>query len=146
MSYIIFEHKSGSIAITTLVHADVDINDVVQKFRSAYDEGEYPKFMVHAELPSLPANRQFRDAWEKHNGKIVINKEKAKSIHMERIREARDKQLGELDKQQLRHLSDINKLNEIEKQKQELRDIPQNYTEFDVENPSWPAILTKEEV
>lgn len=137
--YIIYEGKDGSVAISTLVNDNVDIVDVVEKFRAAHP-GIYTKFNVHKTI-DVPDSRQFRDAWKIAGGKIVVDNKKAKQIHLDRIRELRNKKLEELDKEAIKNITDENKLQEIEQKKQILRDIPQNYTAFDVDSPHMPSEL-----
>lgn len=95
-------------------------------------------------VSSLPENRMFRDAWCKcsKNEKVVINEDKAKELHMERIRAVRNKKLEDLDKESIRYLANADKLKEVEEEKQKLRDIPQNFEvdKFDLKDPTkgWP--------
>lgn len=64
----------------------------------------------------------FRAAWEKGTSDkpIKINMDKARNIHMRRIRDARDKELARLDIEQL-------KGNDVAAQKQILRDLPDTF-------------------
>lgn len=65
----------------------------------------------------LPQDRYFRGAWG-HDLKVDISK--AREIHMNKIRAARDLELAKLDIETLRG-------NDVQAQKQVLRDIPQNF-------------------
>ena len=66
----------------------------------------------------LPMTREFREAWRDINNSIQIDMIKARELHMDRIRKARNIRLKELDIEQL-------KGNDVQLQKQVLRDIPQ---------------------
>lgn len=134
MQYIL-KGKDGSVAIMTLVEG-ADIKDAVSKFKESHPDGNYNEYLQYD--GKLPSSREFRDAWT-HNGKeIVIDKVKASSIHIGRIRHSRNAALDKLDKDHLRHLSDPVKSKEIENKKQELRDLPANVRGLD-----WPDILEK---
>lgn len=136
--YIIYEGIDGSVAISVLSEEGKEcIDKVVQQFRGAHPDGFYPKFSV-VEKIDAPESRQFRNAWKKEGNRIVVDIGKAKEIHLNRIREERNKRLEALDREQLKVMIDAEKLKEIEKQKQVLRDIPQNYTEFNINSPEWP--------
>lgn len=134
MQYIL-KGKDGSVAIMTLVEG-ADIVDAFSKFKDSHPDGNYNEY---AEFNGkLPLSREFRDAWT-HNGKgVVIDQAKASSIHLGRVRHSRNKALDLLDKEHLRHLSNPDKVKEIEKKKQELRDLPANVKGLD-----WPDQLEK---
>lgn len=123
----------------TLASGDVDIADTVRKFRESHPDGFYPEFQVIDKPISIPRSRQFRDAWKlTGTGKIEVDKAKAEVIHMQRIREFRNKKLEDLDKESLRYITDKVELDRIEQQKQKLRDIPQSMSKFNLTNPEWP--------
>lgn len=80
---------------------------------------------------TLPTDRVFRNAWEEGVGGVAINRIKAETIHMNRLRYLRKQQLLLLDKEYL--MADENN-NPAEKQaitlkKNQLRDMP---TTFDL--------------
>lgn len=136
--YIIYEGKDGSVAISVLAeHVKMeDIEEIVEKFREVHPEGMYPRYSVVDKI-NAPQDRQFRDAWVKRGNKIVVDEHKALKIHLERVREARNKKLEELDKEQLQYLSDTWKIQEIETKKQALRDLPVSINTLD-----WPEALS----
>lgn len=106
-----------------------DKTDAITKFME-----QHPEFIDYYEGDYiLPADRKFRDAWELKDNKVVVNDNKAMNIHMERVREARNKKLADLDMEQLKHLTDNWKIQEIEQKKQLLRDLPASITTLD-----WP--------
>jgi len=64
-------------------------------------------------------DRYFRNACDIVEGKLTIDMPKARIIHEEKIRQARDKKLAELDIETL-------KGNDVQAEKQILRDLPAN--------------------
>src|SRR3546814_18096248 len=50
----------------------------------------------------VPQDRAFRNSWAKNGRAIVYDMEKARTIHMARIRAAREKELTRLDIEQLK--------------------------------------------
>lgn len=114
---IIFKSKTGEIAIMTVVS---DKDSAVLNFLE-----QHPEFVDWYEGNfELPTDRKFRDAWTLSNNKIVIDDKKSRQIHMEHVRKARNEKLAELDMEQLKHLTDNWKIQEIEQKKQLLRDLP----------------------
>ena len=100
---------------------------------------------------SLPADRTFRDAWKKGNGKVVVDMPKARQIHMSRIRAARDKELARLDVEWLKKSAQRKsaEADAIELQKQALRDIPNTFDLSVASNPEelkklWPKDIPRE--
>jgi hypothetical protein len=73
----------------------------------------------------LPQDRRFRDAWVLDQGVVKEDLDKAKVIHMDRIRIYRDKKLAELDAEQSKRISMDQDWSDIKTEKQRLRDIPQ---------------------
>ena len=89
---------------------------------------------------AIPVDRTFRNAWTKCpiNG-VKIDMDKARVIHMDRIRAARDERLTELDKR--KYGSDH------DDERQRLRDIPQTFNLSKANTPEelkalWPTELT----
>lgn len=125
---IILKTKTGEIAVMNVVDG-ADKTDAILKFME-----QHPEFIDYYEGDfELPADRTFRDAWEIKNNKILVNDKKAMVIHMERVREVRNKKLADLDMEQLKYLTDNWKIQEIEQKKQLLRDLPASITSLD-----WP--------
>lgn len=131
---IVIRGRDGSVAIMTLAEG-ADKEDALKKFKDQHP-GMYDD---HFEVDAVPLDREFRDAWTCNGKSIVVDKAKASTIHLDRVRNARNKALDALDKEQLRHLSDAEKLKELESKKQILRDLPAN-----VKGLEWPNILDKE--
>lgn len=72
---------------------------------------------------SIPADRYFRNAWDLKSGKITTDITKAKEIKKEIIRQERKPLLEALDIEVMKNIKDPVKIDEIESQKQKLRDI-----------------------
>jgi hypothetical protein len=77
----------------------------------------------------LPKDLYFRDAWELVGGKVLVNMPRARSIHLDRIREARDAALLGLDVKFLRAVEshDTVAQDELRTLRIELRDIPETF-------------------
>lgn len=102
-----------------------------------------------ATVDVLPKDREYREAWTDENPgqQVDVCMKKAKHIHMQRIRHARNKKLNELDVEQVRHIQNPKKLQELEDRKQALRDLPAAF-ELKAENPDalralWPEGLER---
>lgn len=74
---------------------------------------------------SIPSDRRFRDAWCWEEPCIDIDMNRAREIHLGRIRARRDSALESLDKEQARFRSDASKVFALEQEKIRLRDLPQ---------------------
>lgn len=142
---MIHKAKDGSVAITMFApeieHSAELKADAIKKFKEMHPDTYTESYEGEYELPA--DNGNFRNAWTLMDNKIIIHKEKAKAIHMDRIRQARNMELEQLDKAHLRHLGDDAAIAEIASSKQVLRDIPQNYNwdNWDVLSPHWPKEL-----
>jgi len=121
---IFFKGKDNSVAIMELAPG-ADKMDAIKKFQAAH-AGFYEEYFE--EDIEVPEDRTFRDAWKLQGSKIIVDGVKAMDIHLNRVRKLRNKKLEELDKEQLRYLSNPEKLKEVEDKKQMLRDLPQNIT------------------
>ncbi len=129
---ITLKGKDNSVAIMELVEgADKDV--AIRKLNEAHPEKQYEQI---PNIP-LPDDRAFRDAWEvSKKGDIKINEEKAKDIHLCRIREERNKKLKELDVETLKAINNAEQLQKVEDKKQTLRNLPQN-----IKGLEWPEEL-----
>lgn len=76
-------------------------------------------------LSDIPTDRTYRDALVHDGEKLTHDMEKARAIHLTRIRAARTRMLGELDGQWMRATGqkDTQAAEEIERQRQALRDV-----------------------
>lgn len=79
------------------------------------------------DIGEIPPDETFRDAWEDDGKSVTVNMQKAREIHMDTIRVARNSQLAALDVPQITAIAkgDTAVARAIEAQKQQLRDIPQ---------------------
>jgi len=123
-------------------------------------EGEWLNFIAEHDVPPgrafeivedsyIPSDRTFRDSWKKVGSKVEVDMEKAKEIHMERIRAIRDRELVKSDPLVVREIENGGNLTNIRVERQKLRDIPQDIdlgSIRDVEGlkSMWPVGLPKE--
>ena len=117
--------------------------------------GHYPlscRECDEADLPAEQALRReeptFRDAWEDTGTAVQVNMPKARVIHMDRIRAARDAELAQLDVAFMRELEsgDVVEQERIIALKQALRNIPDTFDLSGADTPSslnalWPPEL-----
>lgn len=75
----------------------------------------------------------FRDAFKINGKKLDIDMDKARGLHMDKIRKKRNKKLAELDIETLKGV-------DVQAEKQALRDIPET---FDLSKAKTPAALKK---
>ncbi len=102
------------------------------------------------ESDQLPQDRLFRNAWTDDNATATVDVDmvKARGIHMQRVRIMRDKKLKELDAEQMKVLTDVGQLQDIERLKKIFRDIPQllDLSQIDIVEDlikAWPVELDK---
>jgi len=133
---IILKAKDGSIAVMSLIEG-ADKKEAIRKFKEMHVEDMYEEH-CEVEADKLPKSREFRDAWTVSGNNIVVDSSKALVIHKEHIRHARNAALENLDGEQLRHLSDVDGMKEIEDRKQVLRDLPSKIKSLD-----WPDGLER---
>jgi hypothetical protein len=90
----------------------------------------------------LPKDRTFRDAWRDRAGALEHDMKKVRTIHLERIRKRRDRELQETDGPWLRanEQGDTAEVERLKKQRQRLRDLP------DILAPELEAASTPEAV
>jgi len=77
----------------------------------------------------VPEDWQFPDAFTDNGSAVIVDMEKARSIHMDRIRVARDSMLADLDVPFMRAVETGNQtaIKMITEQKQILRDLPETF-------------------
>lgn len=119
----------------TLVEG-ADVDETVRKFKESHPDENYGDWTEFK--GKLPSSREFRDAWTCKGEKIVVDQAKAQDIHLGRIRHVRNIELDKLDKEQLRHLAEPDKLKELDEKKQVLRDLPEH-----IKGLEWPDVLPK---
>lgn len=134
MRYLL-KRKDGGVSILELKHGVVERE--LEKLKTVGIEVES---YHEISLQDLPEDRYFRDAWG-FDGSINIDMQKAKNIHMDNIRLVRDEKLKQLDIETL-------KGNDVQAEKQNLRDIPQTFDLSVYETPeslkdAWPEGLDR---
>jgi len=148
---IAIARADGGVSIMTILPADGEapaaIAAEIEKWQSTSEVkavGHWP--IAEADIPS---DRNFRDAWvHAGGGAVAVDMPKARAIHMERIRAARDAKLAALDLPFLRAVEagDTAKQAEIANVKQRLRDLPQSVELAGARSPEelkaiWPEVL-----
>lgn len=109
--------------------------------------------VVECGAADIPADRTFRDAWVRDMTPgpmaATVDMAKARSIHMGRIREARNARLPNLDVSLSRAVgrSDQMEVQRIEAERQALRDLPQTFDLSGATTPDdlaalWPPVLS----
>ena len=109
---------------------------------------EYDESGLPAEQALRGIEPTFRDAWEDTGTAVQVNMPKARLIHMERIRQARNAAIEALDVAYMKALEagDTIGQDRIATEKQILRDIPQTFSLSSYRSPAtlkaaWPAPL-----
>lgn len=100
----------------------------------------------HDELPHH--DRDFRNAWETDGSRVSVSMPKARSIHMNRIRQARNAKLEVLDREYMKAVGrkQITLADQIEAGRETLRNLPQTFDLEQVWTPEelkilWPTEL-----
>lgn len=138
MPFITYPHQNG-VAIIIPADPSMSIEDIASK--------DVPSGLPFKIVNSLEIDRNYRSAYEFDlESGIIINIEKAKSIHLDKFRAARTPLLAKLDVEYMRALEveDSLKASQIAIAKQELRDVtkitlPETLAEI---KEVWPSILT----
>ena len=124
---IAIKRTDGGISIMHLLN-DNELESSLRKWQEVHIN-EYVSHEIVTEA-DLPQDRLFRNAWG-HD--LKVDMDKAREIHMDKIRKARDKAMKALDVETL-------KGRDVQAQKQVLRDIPQT---FDLSVATTPEELTE---
>lgn len=135
MKRIVYTRPDGGVSVIIPTGA-VDLAAVLTRDLPADAVDWY-----ECDASDIPPDRTFRDAWKIEGGKPAVDMSKARTIHMDRIRKVRDRELAKLDVEQL-------KGRDVAAQKQKLRDIPQTFDLTVAATPDelkalWPAELPK---
>ena len=133
MDRIIYEKFCGGVAVVIPAPA-VPIEEAAR----AVPEGT-PHEVVRSR--DLPGDRYFRDAWTMAGREVGVDMEKARAIHMGRIRSARNRELTRLDIEQLKGV-------DVSVDKQRLRDLPATFDLTRAATPDdlkalWPENLRR---
>jgi len=111
---IIWTEPSGQVAV---LYPILPVEDCIKDVPSGLDY-----FIV--EDSEIPKNTFFSRAWKIVDGKIEMDITKAREVHRENIRMARQEKLAELDVQFQRALESSSDTSTIVAKKQALRDAP----------------------
>lgn len=140
---IIYENDDGGVSVVhPALNSGLTIEEIAEK-----DVPPGKPYQI-VEDSVVPSDRTFRNAWEKDDVAIKVNMDKAKIIHMDRIREVRDKELKFLDINILL-LEDMEQpVVDQRKRRQTLRDLPATFDLTKATTPDelktlWPADLPK---
>lgn len=133
------KRTDGGLSIMNLI-ADAEGNfPDIEKTVKQWEVGSLFKAESWQEITDFPDDRTFRDAWHHDGEKITVNMDKARDIHMQRIRFSRNEKLKELDVETFRGKN-------VQAEKQVLRDLPQTFDLTKAKNPEelkalWPDNL-----
>ena len=111
---IIWTEPSGQVAV---LYPILPVEDCIKDVPSGLDY-----FIV--EDSDIPKNTFFSQAWKIVDGKIEMDITKAREVHRENIRMARQEKLAELDIEFQRALESSSDTSTIVAKKQALRDAP----------------------
>lgn len=146
MKRIVFKNPDGSCGVVvpapkhlaTLMKDNTEDEALGIIAEKAVPDGLGHRICTTADLPQ---DRDFRDAWTDDNDTdtVDVDMPKARVMHMDNIRSKRDEKLKELDIETLRG-------NDVQVQKQVLRDIPGNFDLTTATTPEelkalWPTEL-----
>lgn len=129
--------RNDGVTILKMVEG-TDIAQEIEKWKSSYGPVTVVSYKEIAEV-DIPSDRYFRAAW-KLDGSLKVDMDKARTIHMGKIRESRNKRLDELDKRKYG--------SEYDAERQSLRDIPTSFDLSAAKTPEelkalWPANLDR---
>ena len=114
MSKIIYTNPDGTVAV---IHPTGDVNDAIK------DVPDGLSYEI-VEDSVIPTDRSFRNAWKQNSKTIETDIAKAREIHKENIRTARNPKLAELDIDFQKALETSASTTDIVSKKQALRDAP----------------------
>ena len=102
------------------------VEDCLEKLKKEKDDLIY--YAVISKN-NIPEDRYFRNAWnfDDRNKCVMIEVETCKTIHIDKLRYTRNKKLKELDTETVKAVGrgDDKKRDQIEREKQKLRDMPE---------------------
>ena len=153
MYCIVWERPDG--AVTVEYPDDTDeartraLEQTAIRLALKYGPGSIPHVYDSVNLPEPDDDQRFFNAWEWKNG-CNVNMPRARLIHMDRIRQVRNKALEDLDVPWMKaiEIGDQLAADEVGMQRQTLRDIPQTFKLSGFRTPAtlktaWPANLPR---
>jgi hypothetical protein len=118
----------------------------------AVSSGKAADTPVVMEESDVEADRSFRNAFVKNDSGVAVDMSKARDLHMDHIRQQRNKELVKLDVPYMKSLEsgDTDAQAEIATRKQTLRDIPATFDLTGASNSSelkalWPDGVERDE-
>lgn len=153
MRYLVIERSDGGTSVRVLINDALESEEEVKNWEArpkAKEQGWTVVSWFVSKNDPRPKDRDFRDAFSVKDKNIEVDMPKARGIHMDRIREARNAELTESDKDYMRALESEDKaaLATLKTKRQELRDIPQTFdltgqTSANELRKAWPEGLSK---
>lgn len=131
MRKIVYQRPDGGVSIVTPAISSDDPPDFTEV--QAEERAMTTAVPVDAMNPrfindeNIPADRTFRDAWRDTGTMVDVDMSRARMIHMNRIRVARDNELKKLDVEWIARAArdDTTGAAKTETKRQALREIPQ---------------------
>lgn len=131
--------------------------EAIEKVLGPLTQEQYEQHIIERSVPAnalkvkvisdsdIPADREFRDAWEDitNDNKVNINLQKAKDLKLKELRAARDAELLKADKDFIIALEKGEDLELIKQRKQELRDATEPLKNLDVSSGAQRTVLNR---
>lgn len=123
-NFNIADLEEDTLSEYTIVFPDVKKDIIGKWIKSSRDAVVSIRKLNKEEVPN---DRTFRDSWQDEGNNISHNMNKAKEIHLKRLRERRNYLLSEKDKEWMKAVGQENKTeaDKIEAERQALRDFPE---------------------
>lgn len=126
MKDIIYTNQDGGVTLVGAASIS-DLRKIPQfenmtqaEYEAHVWERAVPKDAINPQyIDEIPEDWHFRDAWKQNGKTAIVDMDKAKEIHMEKILMARNVRLKELEQRQYGP--------EFDKERQDLLDIPQTF-------------------
>lgn len=121
---IIYTNDEGNLCVVTPSAEWLNSGKTLQQL--AIKDVPAGKEFAIIQDDEIPDDRYFRNAWAHDNGNVDIDIDKARCIHLDVLRQERNRKLQDLDIDMVIALGkqDSPKIEEIEQIKQQLRDMP----------------------
>ena len=156
---IIYTHPGdGMVKILTPAYKTYQTDEEIERkvIAQSVPDGATHRLVTESEYEAeveACAGRVFRDVWEDVGGALTVNMTKARELHMNRIRVARDAELVKKDVLFMRAIDagDTDAQATVKTEKQTLRDIPATFDiTTGVDTPAalhakWPTELPARE-
>jgi hypothetical protein len=150
---VVWTDVQGRLNVTTPVRCKGEEAMTDEELIARARENDLPPDAIDVRemgADEILGDRTFRDAWHLDGGRIAVRMDRAREIHLARIRFIRDAELARLDVEWMRAFArgDTKGAAEVEAQKQALRDLPATLDLAGAATPDelkalWPAGLPK---